>query len=202
MSERASTSFEARSCSGDAYAGDASRVWLCVDSPTRDSSVFAIPKSSTLRKSSRPASDVRNRLLGLRSRWIVPPRCASARASPAWITIAAAAATGSGPRSRRAASVSPSRYSITMYGAPGPSPTTSSTRTTCALWMRAAARASRISRRRASALGRRSGRSSLMARSSPSSRCRASTTHPIPPAPSSRSTTKRPPITAPGVAQV
>ena len=52
-------------------------------------------------------------LPGFRSRWMMPARCARSRASATCAPIRSTSATGSAPRDRRCASVSPSTSSIT-----------------------------------------------------------------------------------------
>jgi hypothetical protein len=91
MSVRASTLRGRRACSGDMYAGEPSKDCAAVRfgaGSELPSGViaFEIPKSNTFTSGDPSGRCVRNRLAGLRSRWIKPRECASATASHAWST--------------------------------------------------------------------------------------------------------------------
>src|SRR5580658_822665 len=90
----------------------------------------------------------------------------------------------------------PSRYSITMYGAPSWVPT-SRTRATCSLWIFTAARASRKKRWTISTLTAIDGSKNLSATRCSRCRCVAAITMPIPPSPRTRSTRYFPATTSP-----
>ncbi len=146
---RASTSFALFTCSGDMYPGepmrDPSAVRLCASTPV--AGAFEMPKSSTFTSTESSMRRVAKRFAGLRSRCTMPSACASATASHAWRTRPATAGTGIGPSRRRTSERSmPTRYSMTMYGAPFSSAPTSRTRATCSLVSATAARASRRKR--------------------------------------------------------
>ena len=79
---------------------------------------FARPKSRIF---TRP-SLVKNRFSGFRSRWMMPFSCAAARPLAAWIAYSVALRTGIAPPDSRPRRVSPSRSSVTMYGAPSCAP--------------------------------------------------------------------------------
>jgi len=80
--------------------------------------ILARPKSSSF----TPAG-VTITLPGFRSRCRMPWRCAAFSAPAIWIAHVSAWPTGIGPFAIRAASVSPSRYSITRNEVPPVSPT-------------------------------------------------------------------------------
>ena len=113
---------------------------------------FASPKSS-----SRTPVSVSMTLVGFKSRCTMPCRCAVSRASAISTAMGSASATAIGPRSRRWATVSPSRNSMTRKSIGGPDddgrsrPT--SKRVQMLGWLMAAtARASRSKRSRCSGL--------------------------------------------------
>jgi hypothetical protein len=74
---------------------------------------LAKPKSSSL----APLL-VSMMLPGLMSRWMIPSRCAFSTADAISIAVLSARSIGSAPFARRAASVSPSRYSMTRNAVP------------------------------------------------------------------------------------
>ena len=132
MSVRASTRLRRRDLLGRHVERRAEQrptsVVMSVPRPRRTRPVvFEIPKSRTLTRASRPGAGRRKRFAGLRSRWTMPSACASASASHAWSTKSTASLEGqrAAPPGRSPRS-SPSRYSITMYGAPSSSVPTSS----------------------------------------------------------------------------
>ncbi len=84
-----------------------------------------------------------------------------------------------------------------MYGSPVSNTPVSNTRTTCSLFTRAHATASRANRSSAPAIAFASLRKNLIATRCASPRCVASMTTPIPPCPMTRSTRYFPPSTAP-----
>ncbi len=144
-------------------------------------------------------STSRNRFAGLRSRWTMPFACASAIASQAWSRYSAASASGSAPLfSMTDARSEPVRCSMTMYGAPESSLPWSWTFITCLLWSCAAACASRSNRSTAPFTATARGCITLIAKRLPSVTCRAATTIPIPPAPSTFSTRYFEATTSPG----
>jgi hypothetical protein len=146
-----------------------------------------MPKSRTLTNGVPSGRRVTNRFAGLMSRWIIPAACASATPSIAWSKRSAVSRSGSGPRSSSKSDRSfPSKSSITMYGAPSCVPT-SVTRATCSPRRRTVARASRKNRLAASPSARW-GRSNFTATRCSSPTCRAATTTPTPPWPSTCST--------------
>ena len=122
MSLRASASFPS-SCSGDMYwtvpismpisVSGCSAVVAATSllSPSRvdGRTILARPKSISL----MPCR-VSMRLPGLRSRWTIPARWASCKASAISIPCRSACSSGSAPFFSRSASASPSRCSITM----------------------------------------------------------------------------------------
>ena len=142
MSDRASAS-RPSICSGDMYwnvprmvpravsgACAADTVTSAAETIGIAPEVFARPKSSSFAVggADAPPLRTRNTLPGFRSRCTMPARCALSRASAIWIATARASRTVSAPRPRRAASVSPSRYSRTRNctrpppAVPGPPP--------------------------------------------------------------------------------
>ena len=121
-----------------------------------------------------------------------PRRTPGARGRPrAAIEEAARATRSSASRSR------PRRSSMTMYGRPRSSVSTSSTCTTCGPRMRALARASRSKRSTASGSASTSWRRNLIATLWRRRRCSASNTRPMPPSPSGRSSRYLPLTTSP-----
>ena len=127
MSDRASAS-RPSICSGDMYwnvprivpravRGACGADTVTSAAPTMGAApeAFARPKSSSFAVSGAEAPPLltRKTLPGLRSRCTMPARCALSRASAIWMATAKAFCTGSAPRARRAASVSPSKYSST-----------------------------------------------------------------------------------------
>ncbi len=172
MSVRASTGFPS-SCSGDMYDSvptmTPSRVTsgadVCAEvtsSPVISGEAgFARPKSSSF-----TPDFVSMTLAGFRSRWTMPFRCAAARAAQISEPMRARASVGIGPRASRAASVSPSRSSVTAYETPLSEPKSKIARMFG--WdSDATARASRSKRASASgSAATRSGRT-LMATSRP-----------------------------------
>jgi len=101
-------------------------------------------------------------LPGFRSRWMTPCRCARSSASAISVAYWTTSSAGSGPRERRAASVSPSRYSMTRKSTPSWWPTSYSAQM-CG-WLRAAiACASRSKRARSCGSVARARSNSLIA---------------------------------------
>ena len=100
MSLRASSGLPC-ACSGDMNSGVPKTMPSCVSmiDPGRISRsvTLARPKSSTFGKSRRPPWLQRKMFSGLRSRWMMPSRCASSSAPHTWIRIGSARSTGSGP---------------------------------------------------------------------------------------------------------
>ncbi len=206
-SARPSTSRADFICSGAMYSGDPSTVAVWVSdipsplSPPSGPVVLEMPKSSTFTQLDPSAARVSRRFAGLRSRWTMPAPWASAMASQASSTCCTASWTGSAPRALSTTERSlPSRYSITMKGAPSASSPTSSTRATCSLFSRTEARASR--RKRATTSSEAPSTSSLTATLCPMPRCVASATTPIPPRPRMRSTRYFPSRITPSVIAV
>src|SRR6202142_2475910 len=150
-----------------------------------------IPKSRTLIVRRPSARRRQKRFAGFKSRWMIcwGSACASATTSQACRTKTTARSNGKGPRCCSQLWRSPpSRYSITMYGAPVSSVPTPKTRAMCSPLILAALRASRAKRLTASGLESISGKRNLMATLSSSPMSCAATTTPIPPAPRTRST--------------
>ena len=160
---------------------------------------LARPKSRTLTSSPPAASLVTNKLDGFRSRWTMFSACAAHTASQTCSRQSIAAATGSGPsRSSFSRRSWPTRYSITRYGSPDVKVPASRTRTTWALFTRAAACASRRNRATAGADDVAWLFSTLSATRSLSARWYAAITIPIPPSPTIPSTRYRSATTSPG----
>ena len=127
MSVRESTG-SPRTCSGDMYPGVPSTEPVRVDAPagvtvasiipwgpTRTSSAsLAIPKSSSF---SCPAETM-NTLSGFTSGRTTPRRWAAASPWASWIPHSRAVPSGTRPRDIRCRIDSPSRSSVTKYGAP------------------------------------------------------------------------------------
>ena len=157
-------------CSGDMYAGVPRMAPAEVAKPVDDSLVnsaaciFARPKSSTFTTgASCRAESVRASITlpGFRSRWTKPARWAAARASASCVAIRNVSSSDRGfpsPwRANRAASVSPSRCSITRNSTPSTDPT--SCRVQMLGWDNPPiVRASRSKRARCSGSARRGGR--------------------------------------------
>ena len=146
-SVRASASLPS-SCSGAMYCivprivpGTVSGLSCVVSADsvdTGDTLSFARPKSSSF----VPLS-VSMMLPGFRSRWTMRAWCALSSASATSMAYSSACSNGSAPFASRCASVSPSRYSITMKSTAWPEPVegswwpTSKTGQMCG-WLRAA----------------------------------------------------------------
>ena len=99
-------------CSGAMYSGvpTSTPAWVL---PCREPRSLAMPKSTSFTRCARPRRETRKTFSGLRSRCTTPCSWAAASASQSWSRIAIPAAGSTGPRRSSAASVSPSRYSIT-----------------------------------------------------------------------------------------
>ncbi|AGP40426.1 hypothetical protein SCE1572_41540 [Sorangium cellulosum So0157-2] len=113
-SARASTLRSPRACSGAMYSGvprTVPGIVSCWSIRKR-----AIPKSSTITRSSRPSA--RSRLLGLRSRCTTPCRWRPPRVPATRATTSTLSAAVSPRCTMRSASVSPESHSITRYGLP------------------------------------------------------------------------------------
>jgi len=187
-------------CSGAMYAGVPITAFVCVRS---DAPRFASPKSVTLGVKANglrepagsscvlsPAGShrpfARSTLAGFRSRWTMPRSCAAATPRAIRATSAAAARGSSRPRASRSASDPPDRYSIAMNGAPACSPS-SYTCTTFGCRTAAITSASAQNRAIETRSAAAAFRTVLKATSRLRVVCRARYTTPIPPRPSSAS---------------
>ena len=78
------------------YSGVPTAIPIAVTGPlfhrlcSFEGRTLANPKSSTLTKSSRPATDSKMMLPGFRSRWMIPWTCASSTAVRIWMTMSIA----------------------------------------------------------------------------------------------------------------
>ena len=184
MSLRASASFPS-TCSGAMYwmvpgivpcavPGNVARSVI----PDSEMGVAGALNLARPKSSSFAPAFVSMMLAGLTSRSTMPARCARSSAAAIWLAHASACSSGSGPLSRRVASVSPSRCSSTRTSTARPSAARcrpmSCNVQMCGWFSAATARASRSKRSRACASAAIAAGSTLIAtlRSSRESRAR------------------------------